>query len=60
VRLLRPTDQRGDHSIALGERGPGIYEGTATDVTAGVWDAEIEAARASERLFRSHNRIVMK
>jgi nitrogen fixation protein FixH len=60
VRLLRPTDQRGDHTIPLGERGPGIYEGEATDVAAGAWDVEIEAGRASERLFRSHNRITME
>jgi nitrogen fixation protein FixH len=60
VRLLRPADQRGDHSIALGERGPGTYEGEATGVAAGAWDVEIEAGRASERLFRSHNRIVME
>jgi nitrogen fixation protein FixH len=60
VRLLRPTSQRGDHAITLGERGPGTYEGEATDVGAGTWVVEIEAARASERLFRSHNRIIME
>jgi nitrogen fixation protein FixH len=60
VRLLRPVDQRGDRTIALGERGPGTYEGEATGVAAGAWDVEIEAARASERLFRSHNRVVME
>jgi nitrogen fixation protein FixH len=60
VRLLRPADQRGDRTIALGERGPGTYEGGATDVAAGAWDVEIEALRASERLFRSHSRIVME
>jgi nitrogen fixation protein FixH len=60
VRLLRPADQRGDRSIALAERGPGTYEGEATGVGAGAWDVEIEAARGSERLFRSRNRIVME
>jgi nitrogen fixation protein FixH len=60
VRLLRPADQRGDRAIALGEREPGIYEGDATGVGPGAWDVEIEAARASERLFRSHNRIIME
>jgi nitrogen fixation protein FixH len=60
VRLLRPTDQRGDHTVELRERGPGIYEGDTAGVAAGAWDVEISAARASERLFRSHNRIVME
>jgi nitrogen fixation protein FixH len=60
VRLLRPADQRGDRTIALGERAPGTYEGEATGVAAGAWDVEIEAARASERQFRSHNRVIME
>jgi nitrogen fixation protein FixH len=29
-------------------------------VAAGVWDVEIDAARASELLFRSRNRIVLE
>ncbi len=60
VQLLRPTDQRGDHTIALDEPGPGTYEGAAAGVAAGAWDVEIEAARASERLFRSRNRIILE
>jgi len=60
MRLLRPADQRGDRTIVLRERAPGTYEGEATGVAVGAWDVEIEAARASERLFRSHNRIVME
>ena len=53
-------NQHGDRTVELGERMPGTYEGEATGVAAGAWDVEIEAARASERLFRSHNRIVME
>jgi nitrogen fixation protein FixH len=60
ARLVRPTNERGDRTIALGERWPGSYVGEATRVAAGAWDVEIEAARASERLFRSHNRIIME
>ncbi len=60
VRLLRPADRRGDRTIALGEAGPGIYKGDATGVPPGAWDVEIEAVRASERLFRSHSRIVIE
>jgi hypothetical protein len=29
-------------------------------VAAGAWDVEIDAARASQRLFRSRNRIVVE
>jgi nitrogen fixation protein FixH len=60
VRLRRPTDRRGDHTIALSEHAPGTYEGEAIGVAPGAWDVEIEAARASKRLFRSHNRIIME
>ena len=60
VRLLRPAGQYGDRTVELGERTPGTYQGEAAGVAAGAWDVEIEAARASERLFRSHNRIVME
>jgi nitrogen fixation protein FixH len=60
VRLLRPADQRGDRMVALTERGAGAYQGEAAGVAAGVWDVEIDAARASERLFRSRNRIVVE
>jgi nitrogen fixation protein FixH len=60
LRLLRPIDQHSDHTIWLGEREPGTYQGEAADVAAGAWDVEIEAARASERLFRSRNRIILK
>jgi nitrogen fixation protein FixH len=60
ARLMRPADQRSDHTILLGERAPGTYEGETTGVAVGAWDVEIEAARASERLFRSRNRIVLE
>jgi nitrogen fixation protein FixH len=60
VRLLRPAGQHGDRTVELGERTPGTYEGKAAGVAAGAWDVEIEVARASERLFRSHNRIMME
>lgn len=60
VRLLRPADQRGDRTLELGEREPGTYLGEAANMAAGAWEVEIEAARASERLFRSRNRIVLE
>jgi nitrogen fixation protein FixH len=60
VRLMRPADQRGDRAMSLGEREPGTYLGEVADVAPGVWDLELEAARVSERLFRSRNRIILK
>jgi len=60
VRLMRPTDQRSDRAMSLGARQPGTYLGEVTDVAPGVWDLELEAARASERLFRSRNRIILE
>jgi nitrogen fixation protein FixH len=60
VRLMRPTDQRSDRTISLGEREPGTYLGEAADVAPGVWDVELKAARASEQLFRSRNRIILE
>jgi nitrogen fixation protein FixH len=60
VRLLRPADQRGDRTMELREREAGTYLGEAADVAAGAWEVEIDAARASERLFRSRNRILLE
>jgi nitrogen fixation protein FixH len=60
VRLIRPTDQRSDHATWLGEREPGTYLGEVADVAPGVWDVELNAARVSERLFRSRNRIILE
>jgi nitrogen fixation protein FixH len=60
VQLLRPTDQHSDRTIALGERRPGTYTGEAPHLAPGAWNVEIEVARGSERLFRSHNRIIVE
>jgi nitrogen fixation protein FixH len=60
VKLARPTDQRADRAFTLGERAAaGRYSGEASDVVAGIWDLEVEAARSGERLFRSKNRITL-
>jgi nitrogen fixation protein FixH len=60
VRLMRPADKRADRAIWLSEHEAGTYLGEAADVAPGVWDAELEAARSSERLFRSHNRVILE
>jgi nitrogen fixation protein FixH len=60
VRLMRPTDQRADRVLSLNEREPGTYLGEAANVLPGVWEVELEATRASKRLFRSHNRITFQ
>jgi nitrogen fixation protein FixH len=57
--LHHPTDARGDHPVALGERSPGHFDG-ATIAAPGQWDVRIELARGGERLFRSRNRVVLK
>jgi nitrogen fixation protein FixH len=59
VRFARPTDQRADRAVMLGERSSGRYSGDAVDVAAGIWDLEVEADRGGERLFRSRNRITL-
>lgn len=60
VTLIRPTNGRADHAISLGERGKGTYLGAADGIPPGMWDAEIEANRGQERVFRSKNRITLK
>jgi nitrogen fixation protein FixH len=60
VGLMRPTDQRSDRTMTLTEGEPGTYLGGTADVAPGVWDVELEAARASKRLFRSRNRIILE
>ena len=60
VRLIRPTDQRGDRLATLNERETGRYVGEAADVAEGLWDVEIEAGRGEERLYRSKNRITLR
>jgi nitrogen fixation protein FixH len=60
VRLVRPTDQRADRTISLGEREMGTYLGEAADVAPGAWDVELDANRGSERLFRSRNRVTLE
>jgi nitrogen fixation protein FixH len=59
VRLARPTDKRADRAFTLGERSAGRYFGEASDVSAGIWDLEVEADRGGERLFRSRSRITL-
>jgi nitrogen fixation protein FixH len=60
VKLKRPTDQRADQTISLGERKAGTYLGDAADVAPGVWEIELDASRGPERLFRSRNRVVLE
>jgi nitrogen fixation protein FixH len=60
ARLSRPADKRADRLTALLERESGIYLGKVTDLAAGQWDLVIEAARGTERLFLSRNRLILK
>jgi nitrogen fixation protein FixH len=60
ARLARPADERGDRAFALTERETGTYAGEAADVGPGQWDLIVEAARGTERLFLSRNRVVLQ
>jgi nitrogen fixation protein FixH len=58
-RLERPTDRRADQALEMTESGGGTYHGIAHGVAAGQWDLVIEADRDGNRLFLSHNRVVL-
>ena len=58
--LERPTDRRADQSLNIVESGQGSYDGTAQSVAPGQWDLVIEANKGGERLFLSHNRVILK
>jgi nitrogen fixation protein FixH len=60
VRLRRPTDQRADRTLWLGEGDKGIYLGDAANVAPGAWEIELDAERGPERVFRSRNRITLE
>jgi nitrogen fixation protein FixH len=60
ARLSRPTDRRGDRTVALGEREAGLFAGRAFDVAAGQWDLVLEATNGSERVFLSRNRLTLQ
>jgi nitrogen fixation protein FixH len=58
-QLERPTDRRVDRRLEVVERGQGSYQGMADAVAPGLWELVIEAHAGGERLFLSHNRIVL-
>jgi nitrogen fixation protein FixH len=60
ARLAHPIDRRADHAVSLSEGEPGVYRGTAENVMAGQWELIIEGERASERMFMSRNRLVLR
>jgi nitrogen fixation protein FixH len=59
ARLAHPADARRDQRIALRERAPGTFEGSA-DVPPGQWDLLLEFSRADEPQFRSKSRVVLR
>ena len=60
AELARPTDRRADHALVLAEREGGIYRGRVNGVAAGQWELIIQAARGSERVFLSRNRLMLQ
>ncbi len=59
ARFERPTDRRLDQPVAVSEKGPGRFRGSAK-ISSGQWDLVIELSRGGERLFRSRNRVVLR
>lgn len=59
ARLAHPADARRDRWIALRERVPGRFEGSA-DVPPGQWDLLLDVVRGDEELFRSKSRIALR
>lgn len=57
--LKSPTHAGDDIEIALTESQSGVYSGTAGGLKPGNWNVEIQAESASERVFRSENRIFL-
>jgi nitrogen fixation protein FixH len=59
ARVAHPADARRDRRIALREKSPGTFQGSA-DVSHGQWDLLLDVARAGEHLFRSKSRVVLR
>lgn len=60
ARLAHPTDKRADRDVSLAERETGRYRGEVSEVGPGQWDLVLAAERNGERLFLSHNRVLLK
>ena len=60
AQFARPTDRRADHALVLAEREGGVYRGRVEGVAAGQWELIIQAARGSERVFLSRNRLMLQ
>lgn len=58
--LQRPTDKRGDRSIALRETSPGFYEGAGAEVAPGQWDLVLDVMEGGERAYRRKTRLVLR
>jgi nitrogen fixation protein FixH len=53
-----PADMTHDRRFAMRETAPGVYVGAAAP--AGVWDLKLKAARGSQVLFQSTNRVNLR
>ncbi|AWN39577.1 FixH family protein [Methylobacterium durans] len=60
ARLERPTDKRGDLTIALAETTPGDYVAHLDAVSAGQWDLVVDVLSADGDDYRRKSRIVLR
>ncbi len=54
-----PADMRRDRAFALTEGEPGVYVGAAPPA-GGVWDLRLKAAKGTQTLFQSLNRVTLR
>jgi nitrogen fixation protein FixH len=54
-----PADMKRDRAFAMTETAPGVYVGEAAP-RAGVWDLQLTAARGTQMLFQSNNRVKLR
>lgn len=59
ARFAHPVDTRRDVVLAMHPVGRGVFTGTGA-VSQGRWRIDMDAFRDGERMFRSHNRVVVR
>jgi len=57
--LLHPADTRRDHTIAVRQVAPGVFDGVV-HAAPGQWDLRIDIVRDGERVFRSKSRVTLR
>ncbi len=58
--LQRPTDKRGDRSVALVEETHGRYRGALAPIAPGQWALVLDVVEGGERAYRRKSRVVLR